>query len=56
MTDRISPDPDEPGSEIDQTASGSDQTATDNDPSEHLPATRSTRMRPSALDLERGFD
>lgn len=57
MTDRINPDPDEPGTDVDRPASDPEQTATDSDQSEHLPAARGgTRMRPSALDLERAFD
>lgn len=56
MTDRINPDADEPGTDVDRTASDPDQTTTDSDQSEHLPATTGTRMRPSALDLERAFD
>lgn len=39
MTDRINPDPDEPGTDVDRPASDPEQTATDSDQSEHLPAT-----------------
>jgi hypothetical protein len=55
MTDRTKPDPEESVSD-DQVSSEADETAADIYQSEHLPATRWTRMRPNALDLERGTD
>jgi hypothetical protein len=56
MTDRMSPDGDEPASGLDQTGTDLDQSTSDSDQSEHPPATKPTRMRPSALQLERAFD
>jgi hypothetical protein len=56
VTDRKNSDAEEPGSNPDQTASDPDPTAEDIYESEHLPATRQTRMRPNALDLERTPD
>jgi hypothetical protein len=55
MSDRTKPDPEESVSD-DQDFSEADETAADIYQSEHLPATRWTRMRPNALDLERGTD
>jgi hypothetical protein len=55
MTDRRNPDPDESVSD-DQDSSEAEEAAADIYQSEHLPATRWTRMRPNALDLERGTD
>lgn len=55
MTDRTKHDPEESVSD-DQDSSEADETAADIYQSEHLPATRWTRMRPNALDLERGTD
>jgi hypothetical protein len=56
VTDRTNPDAEEQGSNPDKTASDPDPTAADIYESEHLPATRQTRMRPNALDLERPPD
>jgi hypothetical protein len=56
MTDRMNPDVDEPASGLDQTDTDPDQTTSDSDQSEHPPATKPTRMRPSALQLDRAFD
>ena len=56
MTDRIRPDVDDSVSEVEQESPDADETAADVYQSEHLPATRQTRMRPNALDLERGTD
>jgi len=56
MTDRTTPAPYEPGSDVDRTASEPDQTVSDGDQDERLPPTKSGRKWPSALDLERAFD
>jgi hypothetical protein len=55
MTDRTTPAPDEPGPDVDQTASDPDRVS-DGDQDERLPPTRWARRWPSALDLERAFD
>jgi hypothetical protein len=56
MTDRTTPAPDEAGSDVDQTPSDPDQTVSDGDRDARLPATKSGRKWPSALDLERAFE
>jgi hypothetical protein len=56
MTDRAHPNGDGPASEIDEAVPDPDDADSDRRQDVHLLATKPTRTRPNALDLERTHD